>query len=208
MSKLFPDKLSSKQKKWWTILHIVFVIIYFAGVLGALLLTSFASTIIVDDAQIKAAHLFARYFDWFLVIPGALGCIVTGVWLAVRTQWGLTKHYWIIVKTLGNITAILFGSTFMRHWFDETVNLSSTGQSNLIENTAYLHSHQMLLVGAIISLLIFLFLLFTSYFKPWGKRVMPLQEHKAWFPNPDYHACRCPVVYNRSKIACWIEIWT
>ena len=70
----------------------------------------------------------------------------------------------------------------MRHWFDETVNLSSTGQSNLIENTAYLHSHQMLLVGAIISLLILLFLLFTSVFQTMGEAGYALARAQSPIP--------------------------
>jgi hypothetical protein len=182
LSRLFSAQLSQKQKKWWLIAHIIFVIIYFAGVLGALLLTSMAANLITENAQINAAHLFARYFDWFLVIPGALGCMITGIWISVRTNWGLTRYYWIIVKTLGNIAAILFGSTFMRHWLEETITLSSAGQIHLVENTTYLHSHQMLMIGTIISLSILLFLLLTSYLKPWGKRALPVKSQSLNLP--------------------------
>ncbi|HCF48756.1 MAG TPA: hypothetical protein DER60_00645 [Syntrophomonas sp.] len=108
--------------------------------------------------------------------------MITGIWISVRTNWGLTRYYWIIVKTLGNIAAILFGSTFMRHWLEETIALSSAGQIHLVENTTYLHSHQMLMIGTIISLSILLFLLLTSYLKPWGKRALPVKSQSLNLP--------------------------
>ncbi len=171
IAKLFPARLSTRQKKCWHLAHVVFVIIYFSGVVGALLLTSLATTVVTDHEQIRAAHMFARYFDWFLIIPGAIGCIISGVWISLRTSWGLFKYYWIMIKTLGNITAVLFGSTLVRIWFEEPINLTAAGQINPLDNPAYLHSHTMLLVGTIISLAILISLLLISYIKPWGKRL-------------------------------------
>lgn len=105
-------KLSSKQKNWWLIAHIFFIIIAFSGLIGQLLLTS-STTFITDREHIFAAHLFIVYFDDYLIIPGAFGSLITGIWLAVRTHWGFTKHYWIIAKWIGNIAAILLGSTII-----------------------------------------------------------------------------------------------
>ncbi|MEG6522906.1 DUF2269 domain-containing protein [Desulfotomaculum sp. 1211_IL3151] len=170
ISKFRTEKLSVKQKNWWLIAHVLFVIIYFSGLFGTLLLTSIATTIIHDRELIYAAHLFSKYCDWFLIIPGAFGSLITGVWLSLRTQWGLIKYNWIIVKTLGNIGAILYGATLMRIWFDQTVDLSSSGQMNPLQNPAYLHSRELLIIGTIISLGILISLVVISYFKPFGKR--------------------------------------
>lgn len=170
LAKPFSKNMGAKQKKGWLIAHIIFVIVYFGGLLGTLLLTSLAATII-DPDQTYAVHLSARYFDWFLIIPGAFGSMITGIWMSVRTQWGFTRYYWIIFKTLGNIGAILYGSTWMRLWFDKTITLSSPGQANFQQSPAYLHNHQMLIVGTIISLAILFILLLISYLKPWGKRM-------------------------------------
>ncbi len=168
--KFRTRKLTAKQRNWWLIAHIMFVIIYFSGLLGTLLLTSVATTLTTHREQIYAAHIFSKYCDWFLIIPGAFGSLITGIWLSIRTQWGLTKYYWVIVKIIGNSSAILFGSTMMRIWFDQTVDLSSLGQMNPLQNPAYLHNRQLLIIGTIISLSILTFLVVTSYVKPWGKR--------------------------------------
>lgn len=171
IGKYLPKKLSIRQKNCWLIAHIMFVIVYFSGLFGTLLLANVATTIITDRELIYAAHLFSKYCDWFLIIPGAFGSLITGTWLSIRTHWGLTKYYWVIAKILGNIGAILFGSTLMRIWFDQTVDFSSIDQMIPLQNPAYLHSREMLIIGTIISLSILFFLVVISYFKPWGKRL-------------------------------------
>lgn len=147
----------------------MFIVIYFSGLLGTLLLTNITITSVTDREQIHAAHIFSKYCDWFMIIPGAFGSLLTGVWLALRTNWGLTKYHWVIVKVIGNIGAILYGGTLMRIWFDKTVELSSVNQANYLSNPAYLYNRQMLIIGTIISLMILLSLVVISYFKPWGK---------------------------------------
>ena len=169
IAKRIPKRLSNTQKNWWLIAHIMFVAIYLSGLFSTLLLTSITTTIVIDREHIHAAHLFGKYCDWFLIIPGAFGSLITGIWLAVRTNWGLTKFRWIMVKTFGHIGAILYGATLMRIWFDQTVALSLLTQSNFLNNPAYLYNRHMLIIGTIISLAILIFLVIISVFKPWGK---------------------------------------
>lgn len=169
ISRLATKRLTIRQKNWWLIAHLLFVIVYFSGLFGTLLLTKIATTVIANGEQIHAAHLFSKYCDWFLIIPGAFGSLITGIWLLLRTHWGLIKYHWVIVKTLGNIGAILFGSTLMRIWFDQTVALSNMGQENFLQNPAYLHNRQMLIIGTVISIMILTYLLIISVIKPWGK---------------------------------------
>lgn len=168
--KRFSRGLSLKHKNWWLIAHIMFIVIYFSGLFSTLLLTTISTTVITDKAQIHAAHLFSKYCDWFMIIPGAFGSLITGVWLAVRTKWKLTQYYWIVIKTLGHIGAIIFGATLMRIWFDKTAALSALHQTNILQNSAYLYNRQLLIVGTIISIFILTLLVIISIFKPWGKR--------------------------------------
>lgn len=162
-------KLGIKQKNGWLLAHSIFVIVYFGGLLGTLLL-SVATTFTTDGELIYAAHLFIQYFDWFLIIPGAFGSLTTGTWLAVRTNWGLTKHYWIIAKWVGNISAITFGGSLMRIWIHDNFSIIFTGNIHPLQNPAYLHNRQMLFIGTAISFTFLIFLLVMSYFKPWGRR--------------------------------------
>jgi len=99
ISKLRKNKLNIKQKNGWLIAHILFVIIYFGGVLGMLLL-AVLTKFTTDNDLVFASHVFIQDFDHFLVIPGAFGSMITGIWLAIRTHWGgLTKHYWVFFNS-------------------------------------------------------------------------------------------------------------
>ncbi|NLJ71988.1 MAG: DUF2269 domain-containing protein [Syntrophomonadaceae bacterium] len=167
ISKYKPNKLNIKQRRNWLIAHVIFVIFAISGLLGNLVLTLVSTAIVADQIQIYSAHFLTRYFIWFLIIPGIFGSFITGIWLALRTKWELTKYYWIIVKTLGTITAILFGRTWMPIWLEKITFLS---QANPMHNPAYFHSRQMLILGISIALGIMFFLVIISYIKPWGKR--------------------------------------
>lgn len=162
-------KLTVSQKKGWLIAHIASIIIYFSGLFGTLLL-AIAANLTSEQGLIYAAHLFIQYFDWFLIIPGAFASLLTGVWLAVRTNWGLTKHYWVIAKLLGNIFAILYGGNFMRVWIHDNFTLIFSSPLHPLQNPFYLQNREMLFIGIAISFTILVFLLVISYLKPWGKR--------------------------------------
>lgn len=167
IGKFKKNKLKIKQKNWWLIVHMIFVIIYISGVLGMLLL-ALLTKFTTDNNLVYASHVFIKRFDHFLVIPGAFGSFITGIWLAIRTHWGgLTKHYWVLAKWIGNIAAVIYGSTYMRIWID---NALTTSGMHPLQNPAYLADRRLLFTGIAICIGILFFLVIISYLKPWGKR--------------------------------------
>ncbi|RYD06529.1 hypothetical protein N752_04165 [Desulforamulus aquiferis] len=162
-------KLTVSQKRGWLIAHVTSIVIYFSGLFGTLLL-AISAKLTTEQELIYAAHLFVQYFDWFLIIPGAFASLITGVWLAVRTNWGMTKHYWVMAKWLGNIFAILYGGVFMRVWVHDNFNLIFSSPHHPLQNSFYLQNREMLFVGISLSFSILIFLFVISYLKPWGKR--------------------------------------
>ncbi|HZG17180.1 MAG TPA: DUF2269 family protein [Candidatus Bathyarchaeia archaeon] len=162
-------KLNQKQKTIWLIIHIFFVLIYFSGLFGTLVLVLY-TTFTTDAGLIYAVHLFIQLFDWFFLIPGGLGTLVTGVWLSVRTHWGLTKYYWILTKLVLNVATVLFGATLMRVWLHDRFEAIFSANVQPLDNPLYLQNRQMLFVGLAISFTTLLFIVAISYFKPWGKR--------------------------------------
>jgi hypothetical protein len=163
------SKFNQKQKNGWLVAHILFVIIYFGGLLGSLVMV--AATKFTDSREmIYASHLYIQYFDWFLIIPGGIGSLLTGIWLAIRTQWGLAKHYWVIVKWVGNITAVVFGANFMRVWLHDNFSTSFADAVHPLQNPFYLSNRLMIFVGLGISFVLLITLVIVSYYKPWGKR--------------------------------------
>ncbi|WP_104371491.1 DUF2269 family protein [Desulfocucumis palustris] len=171
IGKFRKNKLKIKQKNWWLITHMIFVIIYLGGVFGMLLL-AVLTKFTTDNNLVYASHVFIKRFDHFLVIPGAFGSLITGIWLAIRTHWGgLTKHYWVFAKWIGNIVAIILGSTYVRIWISDSLSASKIASGmHPLQNPAYLENRQLLFFGIAICLAILFFLVVISYIKPWGKR--------------------------------------
>ncbi|MCM3706012.1 MULTISPECIES: DUF2269 domain-containing protein [Cytobacillus] len=168
IGKKRSNKLNKKQKNWWLISHVFFVVIFIGGSLGITLL-AISTNFITEREHIYAAHLFIGFFDWFLIIPGGLGSFFTGIWLAARTHWGVTKYYWIMAKLCVTFITILFGSMYMRVWIHDKAGDVFVNSIHPLKNPLYLHSREMLFIGIVISFVFIIFLVVISYLKPWGK---------------------------------------
>ncbi|MBW0933000.1 DUF2269 domain-containing protein [Priestia megaterium] len=170
ISKRLSKKLTRKRKQWWLIAHVLSVIIYFSGIFGQLLVTV-AMTFFSEKAQIYVGILLISSFDHYLTIPGALASLFTGIWLALRTHWGgLTKYYWVLVKWIGNMCAILLGSSITGNVVYNLFPKILSSDLQPLQNPLYFQSRQMLFIGIGISFILLGSLVIISYIKPLGKR--------------------------------------
>ncbi|MGW9018688.1 DUF2269 domain-containing protein [Priestia megaterium] len=170
ISKKLSKRLTRKGKQWWLIAHVLSIIIYFSGIFGQLLVTV-SMTFFSEKAQIYVGILFISSFDHYLTIPGALASLFTGIWLALRTHWGgLTKYYWVLVKWIGNMCAILLGSSITGNVVYNLFPKILSSDLHPLQNPLYFQSQQMLFMGIGISFILLAFLVIISYIKPWGKR--------------------------------------
>ena len=56
------------------------------------------SAVTSEDAQaIRAAWIAMELTGWFVIVPMALGSLVTGLVMALGTPWGLFRHYWVLI---------------------------------------------------------------------------------------------------------------
>ena len=69
------------------------------------------SAVTSEDAQaIRAAWIAMELTGWFVIVPMALGSLVTGLVMALGTPWGLFRHYWVLISLVLTVfsTVILF----------------------------------------------------------------------------------------------------
>jgi hypothetical protein len=45
---------------------------------------------------IRSAWIGMEVIGWFVIVPLAVGSLLTGVVMALGTKWGLFRHYWVI----------------------------------------------------------------------------------------------------------------
>jgi hypothetical protein len=61
-----------------------------------------------QDAQVvRAVYIAMESAGWPVLIPLALASLLTGLVQSLGTKWGLFRHYWILVKLVINVVAIM-----------------------------------------------------------------------------------------------------
>jgi hypothetical protein len=68
---------------------------------------SFISLLSSHDVVRIAMPDIMHFVDVFVIIPSALGIIITGALLSALTQWGFTRYHWIIVKEVARIFLVV-----------------------------------------------------------------------------------------------------
>ncbi len=66
------------------------------------------STVTSDDAAaLRAAYLGMNLIASSVIVPLSLASLATGVVISVGTQWGLFRHYWVLISLVLTILATL-----------------------------------------------------------------------------------------------------
>jgi uncharacterized membrane protein len=156
------------EKRIWFVLHLLFVMLLFAGVLSSLILITIAERLPYPELE-AAGHYYVTYLDTFLIVPGSFGSLITGFWLAWRSNWGLTRHYWVLTKLVATLLLILDGSQLIRRWAILSISRSLVEHGNLsfLHTAAYLHTRALMQIAFGASLAVVLFLVVLSVYKPW-----------------------------------------
>jgi hypothetical protein len=91
--------LGARARKSFLTLHVLVSVGWFGAVAGFL---AIATAGVISDDPITAAGTYVALdiLVWTVIIPLSGVSLVSGVVQAVGTQWGLTRHYWVIAKLL------------------------------------------------------------------------------------------------------------
>lgn len=160
-------RLNVRGLKWLKGFHLVAVSCWVGGAI-ALNLLYFLKNGVMDGGVLYGINQSIHHVDMaVVVIPGAFGCLITGLLYSSFSHWGFFKHNWLIFKWIVTIAAILFGTFFLGPWETEMMEISGKlGSSSLIDQ-AYQYSEKMNFIFGAIQGLVLIVTLFISIFKPW-----------------------------------------
>ena len=98
--------LSPLMRKLALTLHICVSVGWLGAALGflALALTGLTSA---DPQTVRGAYLAMDVLTRAVLVPLSLASLLTGVVQALSTPWGLFRHYWVLIKLLLTVFAIL-----------------------------------------------------------------------------------------------------
>lgn len=152
--------LGPRSRKGLLAVHLTCSCGWIGMVLGYLALGIAASLGSPADT-VRAAWVAMELTGWFVLVPLAVGSLVTGTWLALATRWGLFRHYWVLfafVATLGATVVLVLHLPTVSRTADIARRASGSDLSTLGGD----------LVHASLALLVLLLVLVLNVSKPQG----------------------------------------
>lgn len=68
------------------------------GAVASFLALAIAGAVSQDAQTVRGAYLAMEVTTWFVIVPLAFASLLTGLVVSLGTQWGLFRHYWVLVK--------------------------------------------------------------------------------------------------------------
>ena len=162
-------RLTKNGIKIFRIIHYITVSCWVGSAL-VLLLLNIRNDAAVTDGMLLGMNTASHLADTWVIVPGAMGCLLTGLIFALFTPWGFFKHKWLTFKWLLTVTCILVGVFFLGVWENEMLAISRTlGNAALTDSTyqATKAKHFWVSCAQIAALLL---LVVISVFKPWKRK--------------------------------------
>jgi hypothetical protein len=97
--------------------HATFSIGWF-GAVAAFLALAISGLVSDDVDMVRADYLAMAAIGWFVIVPFGIGSLIVGVIQSLGTEWGLFRHYWVLVKlvlTVGALTLLLVHMRLVSH---------------------------------------------------------------------------------------------
>jgi hypothetical protein len=143
--------------------HITFSVGWLGAVIAYLAL-AIAGLNSHDAQMVRAAYLSMELLGWFIIVPFSLATLSIGLVQSLGTQWGLFRHYWILVKFL-----LTTGATIILLLHMQAVSRMSGIAAEVILSSADFRALRIQLVAhAAGGLLVLLAATMLSVYKPWG----------------------------------------
>ena len=162
-------RLQGSGLRWLKVFHLIAVSCWLGGAVSLLSLY-FLKKGVTDGNVLYGINQSIHHADIaIIVIPGALGCLFTGLIYSLFSNWGFFRQPWLIVKWIITVAAILFGTFCLGPW--ETTMMELSGELGIaaMKNAEYLHNQKMNLIFGTAQALILAITICISVFKPWKK---------------------------------------
>ena len=162
-------KLTLKQKHWLLSAHIVFAALW-TGTVLCMFLLSWSNIKTSDSDILYALHSVVNLLDDYVVIPAAIGSVLTATFLCWLTNYGFTKFWWVISKWFLSISLIVFGTFWLYPWSNEAEAIALSQGTSAFNTVLYSWDVKGILIGTIIQTLLLILIIGISVIKPWGRR--------------------------------------
>jgi hypothetical protein len=157
-------QMTLQLRRFMLTTHITFSVGWF-GAVAAFLALAIAGVTSSDAQIVRAAYLMMELVGWCVIVPASIGALVTGILQSLGTQWGLFRHYWIVVKLV-----LTVGATLLLFLHMQPISTVAQVASEQFLNAGELSGLRIRLIAdAGAAMLVLLINITVSVYKPWGK---------------------------------------
>jgi uncharacterized membrane protein len=154
--------MPARLRKFALAAHITLAVGWIGAVAGYIALDVVAA--MSQDAQtLRGAYLAMELIAWYVIVPLALASLLTGLVMSLGTQWGLFRHYWVLISLLLTIIAtviLLVETQTISYFADVAADPRTSGDDLRALGNTLVHS-----VGGTVVLVVILVL---NVYKPRG----------------------------------------
>ena len=105
--------MSPRLRKLALTAHVAVSVGWFGAVAASIALAVVGLT--SDDAQrVRAVYLAMAMIGWYVLVPFSLASLATGLVQSLGTRWGLFRHYWVLIKLVLNLVAVVVLLLYMQ----------------------------------------------------------------------------------------------
>ena len=126
------QKLSPSAQRWLKSFHILSAAVW----VGCAITLNVAQFFITpkSDGEFYGIMATLDFIDLFILVPGAMAVLLTGLLFSTLTKWGWFTHTWITVKWLICITGIVVGTIWLGPWISGMAHMA--GEQGLTAMTS------------------------------------------------------------------------
>ena len=155
-----------RLRKWALTAHITFSVGWVGAVAGFLAL-SIAGVTSQNFEVVRAAYVGMNLMGWFIIVPCSLAALLSGIIQSLGTEWGLFRHYWLLLKFILTLLATLL---LLLHQFTAVAGAARRASGTAPGALPDVGRFGIQLVGdAGLGLLVLLVITTLSVLKPWGR---------------------------------------
>ncbi len=163
-------KLSPAHQRWLKGFHLLFASLWVGGAVTLVTKQFFVTA--GNDGELFGILSMMHYVDLFIIIPGAMGVLITGILYSAWTNWGWFRHRWIAVKWAICLYGVIFGTYPLGPWLDGLVEIARLQGIDALADPRYRHNIRMLWIFGTFQAATLVAAVYISSIKPWRGRRM------------------------------------
>lgn len=161
-------RFSSNGQKWLKTFHIVFACAWIGGAFSLLALHALRADAENHGMLVGINMSFHQVDMYVVVLIGALGCTLTGLFYSLFTPWGFSRHGWVLAKWAATLLCVLSGTFLLGPWEEGMLAISRDKGLESLTDELYTAMRGGIAWMAPMQTALHLFMVAISVFKPWS----------------------------------------